>query len=176
MSRATGARRDATKRANGSRRKPGRPIIAGSLNRLTRKGRTACNESGPPRFINTTATRVILFNGVRSRDQPGECRNILRRRFRQHTMAEVEHEWAATERPAQLFDCGFESRAPRDQQHWIEIALNRSELLEPRPGVAGRHHCIETDAIDPGLRNVPLIEQTCATWKTNNRMIRKPAF
>jgi hypothetical protein len=73
----------------------------------------------------------MLFSGVRSREQAGEGLNILRWRFRQYTMTEVEYEWAATERPAQLFDRRFESSAPRDQQHRIEIALNRRELLKP---------------------------------------------
>src|SRR5438067_1113098 len=38
------------KRANGRRSQAGRVMIAGSLNRLRRKGCTASSESGPPRL------------------------------------------------------------------------------------------------------------------------------
>src|SRR6516225_1657729 len=139
------------KRANGARKGLGKPIMAGSLNRLTRKGRTASRESGPPRFIRTTAVRVMLLYGVPPGEQAGERRDILRWCFRQHAMAQVEYEWAAAERPAQLFDRSFEGVAARNQQHRIEIALNCSEPLKARAGVAGRHHGIKTDTIDPGL-------------------------
>src|SRR6266404_5865490 len=95
--RATGARRQAIKRASGQRNGPGRPMIAGSLNRLTRNGRTASNESGPPRFINTTATRVISGRSDAFGEQMSECLYILERRLRQHTMSEIEYKGAAPE-------------------------------------------------------------------------------
>src|SRR6516162_5723461 len=91
-------------------------------------------------------------------------------------MTQVEHKWAAAERPAQLRDRSFKGGAARNQQHRIEIALNRGEPLKARAGIAGRHHRIETDTIDPGLCDVPLVEQTRPTGKTNDRMVGKPLF
>jgi len=114
--------------------------------------------------------------GVRSGEQASKRRDILRRCFRQHTMTQVEDERTAAERPAQLLDRSFEGGAVRDQQHRIEIALDRTKPLKMRPGVAGRHHCIETDTIDAGLRNVPFVEQTRATGKTNDRMVGEPVL
>src|SRR5215472_8400293 len=174
MSRATGPRRHAIKRASGSRSKPGRPMIAGSLNRLARKGPTASIESGPPRFINTTATRVMSCDGVQFGEQAGERRDVLRRCFGQYAVAEVKHERSPAEGPTQLPDRGLESRTPDNQQHRVEIPLNRGELLQPIPGVAGRQHRIEADTVDPGLCDIALVEQTGATRKADDRAIGKP--
>src|SRR6516164_6481287 len=151
-------------------------MIAGSLNRLARKGRTASIESGPPRFINTTATRVMSCDGVQFGEQAGEHRDVLRRCFRQYAVAQVEYERSPAECPAQLPDRGLESRTPDDQQHRVKIPLNRDELLQPRPGVAGGHHCIEANTVDPGLRDIPLVEQTGASWKADDRAIGKPVL
>src|SRR6202011_4858451 len=105
---ATGARRQAIKRASGQRNGHGRPMIAGSLNRLTRNGRTASNESGPPRFINTTATRAISGRSDRFGKQLRERFYIFGRRLRQHAMSEVEDERCIAEQPAQVSHRGFE--------------------------------------------------------------------
>src|SRR6516162_7998298 len=101
-------------------------MIAGSLNRLARKGRTAASESGPPRFINTTATRVMSCDDVQFGEDACERRDVFRRCFRQHTMAQVEHKRSPAEHPTQLPNRGFESLPPGDQQHRVKITLNRS--------------------------------------------------
>src|SRR5438309_134406 len=142
------------RRARGQRNRPGRPTMAGSLNRLTRNGRTACNESGPPRFINTTATRAISHRSYRFGEQLSECLYVLERRLRQHTMAEVEDKGSSAESSAQLFHLGLESGAARDQQNWVEISLHSCKRLQPLAGIAGRNHWIEADPVDPGFRNV----------------------
>src|SRR5436309_12927137 len=156
--RATGARRQANRRASGQRNGPGRPMIAGSLNRLTRNGRTASNESGPPRFINTTATRAISGRSDRFGEQTRECLDILRWRLRQHTVSEIEYKGTAPERPAKFSHRGFERGAADDQQDRVEIALNRRERLQPFARKADRNHRIETDPVDPSLFDVALVE------------------
>src|SRR6202011_855888 len=170
---ATGARRQAIKRASGQRNGPGRPMIAGSLNRLTRNGRTASNESGPPRFISTTATRAISGRSDRPSEQTRQCLDILGRRLRQHTMSEIEYKGTAPERPAKFSHRGFERGAAGNQQDRVKIALNRCERLQPLTGIAARHHRIEADPVDPGLRDVALVEETRTTREADDRMIRK---
>src|SRR6266436_3286636 len=171
--RATGARRQAIRRVSGRRNGPGRSMIAGSLNRLTRNGRTASNESGPPRFINTTATRAISGRSDRFGEQTRECLDILGWRLRQHTMSEIEYKGSIAEQLAQVSHPGLEKRAARDQQNWVQISLNRRERLQPLAGIPGRYHCIEADPIDPGFRYVALVEKTCTTREADDRMTRK---
>src|SRR5690349_14984319 len=101
MPRALGVRRDAMKRASGRRSQAGRVMIAGSLNRLRRKGCTASSESGPPRLNRTMA--IFISNDERSRrrlpvahrlDQLGD---VLGRGLRHHAVAEIEDERAMAE-------------------------------------------------------------------------------
>src|SRR6266404_73656 len=63
MARAVGPRRAAMKRASGFRRNDGRLMIAGSPNKLRRKGCTASSESGPPRLNRMMA----IFMGIECR-------------------------------------------------------------------------------------------------------------
>src|ERR1700730_15845928 len=163
-------------RANGPRNGLGKSMIAGSLKRLTRNGRTAANESGPPRFINTTATRAISPGGDRFGEQASERRDILGRRFRQHAVAEVEHKAAAAKRLAQLSRSGFERGAAGNQQHRVEITLNCGKRLQPLADMTGGDHRIKPDPIDPRLGDVPLVEETRAARKADDRMIWKALF
>src|SRR5258708_24851981 len=95
MARAVGPRRAAMKRASGFRRTEGRLTIAGSLNRLRRKGCTASSESGPPRLNRTMAifttcpSRRTWFPVAYHLDQ---LRHMLGRCLWDHAMAEIEHE------------------------------------------------------------------------------------
>src|SRR5258708_37900563 len=57
------------KRASGFGRREGKPMIAGSLNRLRRKGCTASNESGPPRLNRMMA----IFMGIERRAKVPRC-------------------------------------------------------------------------------------------------------
>src|SRR5215510_10299478 len=147
--------------------------MAGSSNRLTRNGRTASNEPGPPRFINTTATRAISDHNERFGKQLGECLYAFGRRLRQHAMSEVEDEGSIAKQPAQVSHRSLERRAASDQQNWVEITLNRRERLQPLTGVAGWDHLIKADPVDPSLSDVALVENTRATREANDRMIRK---
>src|SRR5215472_16070595 len=116
MSRATRARWRAINLANGSRRKTGSRIIAGSLNRLYRKGRMASGESGPPRFISTTAVRAMSSADWLS-EQAGERSNVFRRCVWQYSMPKIEDVAATTELLAKLSHRRLDSRTSRDQQN-----------------------------------------------------------
>src|SRR5215472_10764930 len=91
----------AMSRASGRRTRAGRSMMAGSLNRLVRNGGTASGESGPPRFIKTTAHRAISDGLGQQTCQGGD---ILRRRLQQHAMPEIEDEGAVPERCLDVFD------------------------------------------------------------------------
>src|SRR5579864_5811642 len=93
MARAMGARRRAMTQASKLRKGCGRPIIAGSLNRLRRKGCTASGRSGPPRLNSTTAMR--RRPDASTTPVPhllDECGNMLRRCCRHDAMTQVENE------------------------------------------------------------------------------------
>src|SRR5487761_1548444 len=77
--------------ATGTRSGAGSRMIAGSLNRLNRKGATAASESGPPRFISTIAVRAMSAGDNRLREQSGQHGDVLGRRLRQYPMTEIEH-------------------------------------------------------------------------------------
>src|SRR5437763_14087291 len=100
-------------RASGSRTGAGNRKIAGSLNRLNRKGCTASNRSGPPRFISTTAVRAT--SGVqRVGQQAGKRLHVFRRCFREYPVAKIEDVRPPAELPADSLHRFFESR-PSDE-------------------------------------------------------------
>src|SRR5436190_17216543 len=68
MPRALGVRRWAIKRASGRCSQAGRVMIAGSLNRLRRKGCTASSESGPPRLNRMMAIFISPSSRAKPRD------------------------------------------------------------------------------------------------------------
>src|SRR5437016_11173914 len=110
--------------ASGSRSIAGRRMIAGSLNRLTRKGRTASGESGPPRFISTTAARRFSGGIERFGEEQRKRRDMLRRRLRQDAVAEVEDKSSARECAADPANLDRHRGAADQQRDGIEIALH----------------------------------------------------
>jgi len=62
------------KRPSQGRTKLGTRRMAGSVNRFSRKGRTASGASGPPRLNSTTATRrMLVLNAVGVIDAGAAC-------------------------------------------------------------------------------------------------------
>src|ERR1700746_3903011 len=100
-------------RARGSRTSAGNRRMAGSLNRLKRKGRTASSRSGPPRFINTTEVRATS-RVHRFSQKASELLHVFRRCFRQHPVTEIEDVGPPAEYPAQCPHRFFESRPSDD--------------------------------------------------------------
>src|SRR5579862_3318721 len=127
MWRATVSRRLAIIHATISRNGPGSAMIALSENRLNRNGRTAARLSGPPRLNSTTAI-LVMKSDPHPRHQP---RDMVGRRGGQHAMAKVEDEAPSLHRVADAVDRGIERRAAHQQQHGIEIALQR-DLVRQR--------------------------------------------
>src|SRR5438552_4770930 len=118
-------------RASGSRSGAGRRMIAGSLNRLTRKGRTASGESGPPRFISTTARRRFSGGIERFGEEQRKRRDMLRRRLRQDAVAEVEDKPSPRERTADSANLGRHRGTADKQRDGIEVALHGNARLQP---------------------------------------------
>src|SRR6266478_783668 len=156
--------------ASGKRAKAGRRRMAGSLNRLKRKGCTASSRSGPPRFISTTAVRAM--SGVRGfSHQTSERLHILRRCFGQHTVAEIEDVRPLAERPAESPHGLFESRPSGDQHDRIEVSLHRPVRLQVLLRIARRHRRIDADSIDPRLAKIMFVQNAGAARKTDDRTI-----
>src|SRR5687768_13679227 len=98
-------------------------MIAGSLNRLNRKGRTASGPSGPPRLNGTTASlRVGISAGcLDARDQP---LHVGDRGVGQDAVAEVEDVGARAPLLEQRVDAAVERLPAGAQQHGVEGALD----------------------------------------------------
>src|SRR3984893_8718974 len=162
-------------RASGNRTSAGNRRMAGSLNRLNRKGCTASNRSGPPRFISTTAMRAT--SGIhRFGQKAGKSLHVLRWCFRQHSVAEIEDVRSPTEALAEAPHPFFERRPSDDQQDRIEIALNRSVRLQGSMRIAKRHRRVNADPVDPGLAKIALMKHASAARKTDDRTIGKTPF
>src|SRR6516164_1408728 len=150
-------------------------MMAGSLNRLNKNGRTTSSLSGPPRFISTTAVRAISEANWLSK-QASKHLHILGRGLRQHTVSEVEYVRSPPERPAKIGHCLLQGRTADHQKHRIEVSLDSCERLQHFPGIIRRHHCIEPNRFEPGLHSVALVENTSGPRKTDHRTSGKPAF
>src|SRR5438477_2259136 len=147
------------RRASGRRKSAGWRRMAGSLNRLNRKGCTASSRSGPPRFISTTAVRVIS-GANRLGEKTAEDLHVFRRRFRQHAMAEIEDIGPLAEHATESPHRFFESGPSGDQQDRIEITLNRSVKLQSLLPVTRRHCRIDVDSGDPSLAKIASVQHT----------------
>src|SRR5713226_692332 len=133
MARALGARRRASKLANGPRSTDGRRRIAGSPNRLRRNGCTDSSESGPPRLNRMMAT--FTMPSSRRRGLPvahdlDQLRHVVRRRLRHHAMAEIEHEGAVAELVEDTSGLAFQGDTARHQHQGVEIALHADMRLQ----------------------------------------------
>src|SRR2546429_4695552 len=53
------------------------------------------------------------------------------------------------------------------------MTLHRHPILQLVAGKATRHSGIESDRVDPAFHRIALIEDTRATWKTDDRDHRK---
>ena len=104
-------------------------MIAGSLNRFRRNGRIAAGESGPPKFIITTAQRAMsgLFSGLGQK--PCQRRDMFRRRLRQDPMPEIEDERPVTERRADRSYGSFHRLTADQQRDRVQISLHRRVSL-----------------------------------------------
>src|SRR5215469_1216984 len=162
-------------RASGNRTSAGKRRMAGSLKRLKRKGRTASSRSGPPRFISTTAMRPISMVDWLSKEL-GESLNVFRRCLRQHAVPEIENIISSAEHPTQSPHRFFEGRSSGNQQDGIEITLNRPVRLQFFARIHERHRRIETDPGNPSLPQIVLVQDTGATWETNNGAMRETCF
>src|SRR5689334_10150353 len=160
-------------RASGKRKNAGRRRMAGSLNRLKRKGCTASSRSGPPKFISTTAVRVISGADWLG-EKTAEHLHVFRRRFRQHAMAEIEDIGPLAEHPTEPPHSFFESSSSGNQQDGIEITLNRPIGLQISVRVTSRNRRIDVDPGDPGLVKIVFVQHPGAAWETDDRAIRAP--
>src|SRR5215467_12839316 len=135
----------------------------------------ASGESGPPRFISTTAMRAMSSVDWFS-EQAGERSNVFRRCVRQHSMSEIEDVRATAELLPKLSHRRLDSRTSRDQQDGIEIPLHCSERLQAVAGITCRHCGIDRNPVDACLSEVALVEKTSAAREADYRIIVKSIF
>ena len=74
--------------------------------------------------------------------------DVAYRRFRQHTMAEIENKWALRESDKNCLDRAVQRRSAGKQGQRIEIALNRPPLLDHRPRKLKLDRPIKPNRID----------------------------
>src|SRR5688572_16187092 len=110
-------------------------MIAGSLNRLNRKGRTASGPSGPPRLNSTTATLRPAISGLQPRRQP---LHVGDRRLLDDPVAEVEHPRPAAPLLQELVDAPVERVAAGQQEQGIQRALDAQAPGLQAPAEVGR--------------------------------------
>src|ERR1041385_1385360 len=156
-----GARRRAMSFASGRRMSAGSRRIAGSLNRLKRKGSTASCPSGPPRLNSTTARRPI-FSAMLVPENLDERRDMLGRGFRQHAMAEIEDQAPAAEPVEDSLGRLAKGGTPGDQCVRIEIALNGHEWLKRIRRPVEIHLAIEAEPGQVGYAGIVGIHLTGA--------------
>src|SRR5688572_3870266 len=119
------------------RSKAGTRMIAGSLNRLNRNGRTASSESGPPRLNRTIAVRVM----VSARKEDVSCASgrtdhgnqplyVLGWRLRDDAVPQIKDEWSLCQPVDDVSDAGTHATSASRQELRIEIALQASMGLQ----------------------------------------------
>src|SRR5580704_11845455 len=105
-------------------------MIAGSLNRFVKNGRTACGESGPPRFIKTIARRGMSRSAQRLVEDTRQLDDMFDRRFRQDAVTKIKNvRTTAQERP-QLLRRALHRTTTDNEQHRVEITLHHDTRLQ----------------------------------------------
>src|SRR4029077_3180539 len=136
-------------------------------------GRTALSESGPPKFISTTARRGISAAVQRLGEQPRQRRNIFWRGLRQHAMPEIEDERTAGERGANLANLALHRRSADNECNRVEITLHRYPPLQLFAGKTAGEATIDADRVDATLCRIALIEEPSGTREPDYRNRRE---
>jgi hypothetical protein len=117
------------------------------------------------------AFRAMLNRTRRSSEQARQRRYVLRRRFSQYPMAEIEDPTTAGKRQPEFSDSPFERRTADEQQNWVEVPLNGDPQRQTLAREALRYSSVYPDRIDSGLVNVALVERARTPGETNDRTL-----
>src|SRR5262245_10321221 len=111
-------------------------MIAGSLNRLKRKGSTASSDAGPPRLNRTTAILIQLCSCGFAPKPAKQLFDMFDRRIGPDAVAQIEDVRAAVQFLEDSIDSAVKRGSTRDERERVEIALKnclrRKTAHDPR--------------------------------------------
>ena len=90
-------------------------------------------------------------------EELGETLYVLGWSLWQYAMPKIEYKASAGERPTKFIQGAFEGITAHEQEHGVEISLNRCERLQFLAGIARRYRRIDADRIDPRFGDIALV-------------------